>query len=112
MDQTILVIRNPRHALVEYHDILHDIDYANNAVDAYKHENKIYRERAPLDTYLEWRDNRTVYEINWWGWFIDYWMEGGVMRDIMTHKLTTFEHFQRQKQPGAYTGKYAFIMVF
>ena len=31
-------------------------------------------------------------------------MEGGVMRDIMTHKLTTYEHFQRQKQPGAYTG--------
>ena len=26
-------------------------------------------------------------------WFIDYWMEGGLMRDIFTHKLTSKEHW-------------------
>ena len=78
MDQVILVVRNPRHALVEYHDILHDIDYANNAADAYAKEGNVYRERAPLEKYLEWRDSRTIYEINWWGkclqWFLSFWL--------------------------------------
>lgn len=27
-------------------------------------------------------------EIQWYGWFIDYWMEGGLKRDIFTHELT------------------------
>jgi len=103
MDQVILVIRNPRHALVEYHNVLHDIDYANNAEDAYALKDNLYRQRAPVNKFIEWRDNRTEYEINWWGWFIDYWMEGGIMRDIQSHELTTFEHFKRQMQPGPYT---------
>jgi len=103
MDQVILVLRNPRYALVEYHNVLHDIDYANNAEDAYAKKENLYRQRAPMSAFIEWRDNRTMYEINWWGWHIDYWMEGGIMRDIMTHELTTYEHFQRQKHPGPYT---------
>lgn len=103
MQQVILVLRNPRYALIEYHDVLYDIDYATNARDAYARSENLYLNRAPIGDFLEWRDERTAYEIAWYGWFIDYWMEGGIMRDIMTHKLTTQEHFIRQAQPGPYT---------
>ena len=36
---------------------------------------------------------RVMDEIHWYGWFIDYWMEGGLMRDIFTHQITTVEHW-------------------
>ena len=39
--------------------------------------------------YNSWRDERTMDEIGWYGWLIDYWMEGGIMRDYFDHKLTT-----------------------
>jgi len=32
-------------------------------------------------------------EVRWYGWYIDYWMEGGLLRDIFTHKLVTKEHW-------------------
>ena len=67
MDQVILVIRNPRHALVEYHNVLHDIDYATNAEDAYAKKDNLYKARALVSKFLEWRNNRCEYEINWWG---------------------------------------------
>ena len=30
--------------------------------------------------------------IGWYGWLIDYWMEGGIQRDNFDHKLTNAEH--------------------
>ena len=38
-------------------------------------------------------DLRAMEEIHWYGWFIDYWMEGGLMRDIYTTRFTTEEHW-------------------
>lgn len=103
MDQVVLVMRNPRHAIIEYHDVLNDIAYANTAEAAYNLSDNLYQNRAPVDKYMEWRNNRTLNEIDWYSWFIDYWMEGGLMRDIMSHKYTTHAHFKRQTQPGPYT---------
>lgn len=103
MDQVVLVMRNPRHAIIEYHDVLNDIAYANTAEAAYDLSDNLYQNRAPVDKYMEWRNNRTLNEIDWYSWFIDYWMEGGLMRDIMSHKYTTHAHFKRQTQPGPYT---------
>lgn len=103
MDQVMLVMRNPRHAIIEYHDVLYDINYANNAILAYNLSDNLYKQRAPVDEYMEWRDNRTLIEIHWYGWFVDYWMEGGLLRDIPSHNLTTLDHFKRQAQPGPYT---------
>jgi len=42
-------------------------------------------------------------ECYWYGWFIDYWMEGGLMRDMFTHKITTPEHWNMLMMPTAYT---------
>ncbi len=32
-------------------------------------------------------------EIHWYGWFIDYWMEAGLLRDVFTHNITTKHHW-------------------
>lgn len=36
-------------------------------------------------------------------WFIDYYMEGGLLRDIFTHKTTTKEHWDMLMMPTVYT---------
>lgn len=58
--------------------------------------------RSPIEDWINWRDTRFDVEIKKWGWFIDFWMEGGVARDIFSHNLTSLEHFERLKQPLMY----------
>ena len=91
IDQVVMVVRNIRRTMVEYHDILWDIASAKESglasVDV------LYRFRPPIDSFFTWRDLRVIDEISWYGWFIDYWMEHGLRRDIFTHKLTTPAHW-------------------
>ena len=75
--QVVMVVRNIRRSMVEYHDILWDIGYAKTFDEAYLRLDHLYAERPPLDDFLEWRDLRVMDEIYWYGWFIDYYMEGG-----------------------------------
>jgi len=63
----------------------------------------LYSEAPPLEDFYAWRDVRVLDECNWYGWFIDYWMEGGLMRDMFTHKITTTEHWEMLMQPTMYT---------
>ena len=30
-----------------------------------------------MEDFLAWRDERVMDEVHWYGWFIDYYMEGG-----------------------------------
>jgi len=76
-DQVVLVVRNIRRTMVEYHDILWDIASAKKSNLGYM--DVIYNTRAPLAAFLVWRDLRVMEEISWYGWFIDYWMEGGML---------------------------------
>lgn len=92
-DQTILMVPNVRRSMVEYHDILWDLGYATTWEDASLLSNNLFGAAPPLDDYYEWRDSRVQDEVHWYGWFIDYWMEGGLQRDIFTHRLTTPEHW-------------------
>mmetsp|Transcript_17720 Transcript_17720/g.38284 ORF Transcript_17720/g.38284 Transcript_17720/m.38284 type:complete len:549 (+) Transcript_17720:92-1738(+) len=92
-DQVVMMVPNIRRSMVEYHDILWDLGYASTWEDASLLRNNLFREQPDLDDYYEWRDARVLDEACWYGWFIDYWMEGGLMRDIFTHKLTTKEHW-------------------
>ena len=102
-DQVVVVVRNIRRSLVEYHDILWDIGYAKTWDDAFTKIPNLYQERPPLEDFLEWRDERVLEEIYWYGWFIDYWMEGGLMRCIFTHKITTPKHWYMLMMPTKYT---------
>ena len=56
-----------------------------------------------MSDFLEWRDERVMDEACWYGWFIDYYMEGGLLRDIFTHKTTTKHHWDMLMMPTAYT---------
>lgn len=102
-DQVILVVRNMRRSMVEYHDILWDIGYAKTWEQASELLTNLYAERPPLDDFRAWRDLRVMDEVHWYGWFIDYWMEAGLMRDIMTHKITTPHHFEMIKEPTIFS---------
>ena len=91
----------------------------------------MYSERPPLSDFLVWRDERVLDEVDWYGvscpvilhthifsilekanelyflfsskWFIDYYMEGGLLRDIFTHKKTTKHHWDMLMMPTVYT---------
>jgi len=101
-DQVIMVVRNIRRSMVEYHDILWDIGYAKTFEDAFERISNLYAARPPKEDFLVWRDERVMDEIHWYGWFIDYWMEAGLMRDMFTHKITTPEHWYMLMQPTRY----------
>ncbi|KAL7540830.1 hypothetical protein ACHAWF_006793 [Thalassiosira exigua] len=93
-DQVVMVVPHIRRSMVEYHDILWDLGYATTWEEADQYRNNLYEDRPnTLEFYYEWRDARALDEARWYGWFIDYWMEGGLMRDIFTHQLTTVEHW-------------------
>ena len=66
-DQIVLVVKNIRKSLVEYHDILWDIGYAKTWADARVNIDKIYGERPPLEDFRVWRDLRVFDEISWYG---------------------------------------------
>jgi hypothetical protein len=72
-----MIVRNIRRSMVEYHDILWDIGYAKTFHEAYLRLDQLYAERPPLEDFEAWRDLRVLDEIHWYGWFIDYYMEGG-----------------------------------
>ena len=96
-----MVVRNMRRSMVEYHDILWDIDYAETFEDAFERIADLYRERPPLEDFEAWRELRVMDEIHWYGWFIDYWMEEGLMRDMFTHQITTPTHWNLLMVPTA-----------
>jgi len=90
-------------ALITYLFILHEIHYAKDWESAYSHLGRVFTIRTPIDEWEIWRHERVNAEIHWWGWHIDFWMEGGLLRDIFTHELTTLEHFRRLMDPSIYT---------
>jgi len=93
VDQVVIVVCHIRRSMVEYHDILWDIGYAHT---------NLYSERAPINDFYVWRDERVLDEIDWYGWWIDFYMENGLMRDMLTHNITTPEHWYMLMQPTRY----------
>ncbi len=102
MDQSILLVRNPRRTLPSYQNVLHEIDYSTTCKKSYERSGFVYTMRPPLEDWISWREARFDAEIKKWGWFIDYWMEGGLLRDVFTNQLTTPTHFERLTQPVMY----------
>jgi len=94
-----LMIRNIRKSMVEYHDILYDIGYAKTWDVANLYLEELYSSRAPIGDFFIWRDDRVMDEVHWYGWEIDYWMEGGLLRDMFSHGITTEEHFKMIMDP-------------
>merc|ERR1740124_260832 len=102
-DQVIMIVRNIRRTMVEYHDILWDIGYAKTFEEATVKIDNLYASRPPLEDFYKWRDERVLQEIHWYGWFIDYYMENGLMRDMFTTKITTPKHWYMLMEPTGYS---------
>jgi len=98
-----MIVRNIRRSMVEYHDILWDLRYAKTFEEASLNIDNLYAERPPPEDFFIWRDERVLEEIYWYGWFIDYYMEDGLMRDMFTSKITTPEHWNMLMQQTRYT---------
>ena len=64
-DQVVMMVRNIRRSMVEYHDILWDIGYAKTWDEATLNLDNLYSERPPMEDFLEWRDLRVMDEIYW-----------------------------------------------
>jgi hypothetical protein len=80
MDQVILLVRNPRWAIPSYHTLRYEIEFSKGWDESYKRRNFTYKERAPVDLWIQWRDARFDREMDRWGWFIDFWMQDGLKR--------------------------------
>ena len=102
MKQVVLFVRNPRWALPSYHHLLYEIEYSDSWIWSYLRQYESYTKRPPIEDWITWRDTRFDIEIKKWGWFIDFWMEGGVLRDMLTNEYTTSDHFRRLTQPTMY----------
>jgi len=101
--QSIYVLQNPMRALITYHFILYEIYFSTLWWKSYEALSRVFTMHAPLDSWEDWRNHRFKSEIKQWGWHIDYWMEGGLMRDFYSHEYTTPEHFERLKHPERYS---------
>jgi len=101
--QSVYLLTNPRMALITYLFILHEIRYAKDWETAYSNLDRVFTIRSPITDWETWRNQRVSAEIHWWSWHIDYWMEGGLLRDIFTHELTTPEHWHRLMAPSVYS---------
>ena len=66
-DQVVMMIRNIRRSMVEYHDVLWDIGYAKTWEVATENLHNLYGERPPKEDFFEWRDLRVMEEIEWYG---------------------------------------------
>ncbi len=42
-------------------------------------------------------------EVHWWSWFIEYYMEAGLMRDMFTHELTVPAQWTMSILPNFFT---------
>jgi hypothetical protein len=42
-------------------------------------------------------------EVHWWSWMIEYYMEGGLMRDMFTHELTVPAQWTMSILPNFFT---------
>ena len=119
-----------RSSMVEFHDIMWDFDYTKSFEEALNKEEMLYEKEPSLGDFHLWRDVRLMREIHWYSWFIDYWMEvrilncfllfiihslnivlnsfnsmiqAGLMRDLISHRGTTPDHWIKFMTPGNYT---------
>lgn len=109
-DQVVMVVSDIKRVLIEYHDILWDIGYAQTFAEAYERSANLYNEHAdgevenpPVEDFLIWRDLRVFDEIHWYSWFIEYYMESGMMRDMFNHELTLETQWQMAMLPNFFT---------
>lgn len=77
LDQVILVVRNPRWAIPSFHNILSEVNYAQDWQSVFGHIDDVFTARAPVANWIYWRDLKFDQELDLWAYHIDYYMEDG-----------------------------------
>eukprot|EP00979_Chaetoceros_neogracilis_P001061 scaffold193_cov239-Chaetoceros_neogracile.AAC.6 len=77
MDQSLLLIRNPRWAIPSYHNMKFELDFAMTWLDSYAMLPNVYTVRPSVASWETWRDEHALDELNKWVEFVDFWMTGG-----------------------------------
>ncbi|KAL3776469.1 hypothetical protein ACHAWO_000048 [Cyclotella atomus] len=100
-DQVALVVQYIRRSMVEYADIMWYLSYENTYnKDRVKLE-ELYGQRDDTDKFYIWRDAHVMQEIFRYGWYIDYWMENGLLRDPFTHNIIDQDNWNLWNEPEA-----------
>eukprot|EP00804_Cyclotella_cryptica_P005479 CCRYP_002998-RC/>CCRYP_002998-RC protein AED:0.09 eAED:0.09 QI:588/1/1/1/0.5/0.33/3/140/386 len=87
------------HSLVEYADILW---YQKGAPSYAAERNRVerkYGKRMSTDDWYKWRDEKVLQEIYRYGAYIDYWMENGMLRDPISHRVIDQEMWEVVTNP-------------
>jgi len=77
LDQIALLVRNPRWAMVSYHDIIWELEYSYDRNKSLKNIKETFTRRPPVDEWRQWRDLYFDEEINLWVKHINFWMGNG-----------------------------------
>jgi len=84
VDQSVLLLRHPMNALPSYHNFFYEIEY--------KLEN--HSTRAPVDAWIEWRDQFFEEHLATWIHVVKFWME----HHTDEHRLViTYENLVQEK---------------
>lgn len=103
-DQVVLAVRNIKLAMIEYHALRSKLHFSTNYEEA-----ALYRDLPYLDVderiadFETWCNNKVLGEIKRYGWFIDFWMEGGLLRDSSTNDIISQTHWGMLREPLAWT---------
>lgn len=49
--------------------------------------------------FYTWRDQHVILEIYKYGWYIDYWLENGLLRDPYTHRMIDEDNWKLHNSP-------------
>jgi len=101
--QTIYIIQNPRMALQTYMFLLHEISYSSNWWTSYSNIKNTFTRRPPVSEWEYFKRFRFYREMNSWSWHLEFWMEGGLLRDVFSHNITTPEHMEGLMSPSIYS---------
>ena len=66
-DQVVLVVRNLRNTLVEFHAIMWDLGFANTYAAALLNEDNLFSTVPPKESFLMWRDEKVTTNIHYFG---------------------------------------------
>ena len=116
MNQAILMIRNPRDTLISYRDVRYEINYAPTWGASHPFNMFTYLKQEPIANFDEWKragdskyGNNGHLEIRMWSWHIDWWMEGGLRRNL-NHDVEMTQVFNHTNDNG--TAIYKNVPVF
>lgn len=101
--RSIYVLQNPRTALRTYMFLKHEINYSRGRWTSWLHVGDVFKARPPVNEWNNFKRHRFNREMNSWSWHLEFWIEGGLFRDIWSHNVTSRRHMYGLQHPEIYT---------